>query len=74
MGGGVGRAESWERLRGGSSHGAGLAQTRTLDLGFAEGAWAVVSHPGAAAEHPEEEEEEASAVCAHHLSCTGRGG
>lgn len=42
-----------------------------LILSFTEGVWAVASHPGAAAMHPEKE---ASAVCAHHLSCTGWGG
>lgn len=55
----------------GSSRQAGLAQTPTVDLGFAEGAWAVASHPGRPPVHPEEE---ASSVCAHHLSCTRRGG
>lgn len=42
-----------------------------FNLSFTEGVWAVASHPGAAAMNPEEE---ASAVCAHHLSCTGMGG
>lgn len=41
-----GRAEaSWGVGRGSCSR-AGLSHTRTLNLGFAEGAWAVVSSPG----------------------------
>lgn len=68
----AGLAPGGFRVQRKSSWGAVWGRPGALNLGFLSrlGCGSLLQGPGLHAR----EEEEASAVCTHHLSCTGRGG